>query len=65
MTIELPTHLQAFIQQAVSSGEFENETAVVGAALQMLRDRSPDGLRDVDELVAPARTTCPGDGSRA
>ncbi len=57
MTVQLSPDLQAFIQHALTSGRYESESALVGDAIRLLREKmsSLDQLRQdlqkgVDEL---------------
>ena len=51
MVLSMPPDLDAFVHQAVSTGGYESEAAVIVAALRLLQERD----RQVEELRAELR----------
>jgi putative addiction module CopG family antidote len=53
MTVEIPAEFAQFVSGAVGRGDFRSESEVVGAALQLLRDRQRR-LEELRNEVRPA-----------
>jgi antitoxin ParD1/3/4 len=53
MTVEIPPDLQQFVQSAIDSGTFHNESEVVGEALRLLQQRE-NRLQQLRAEVQPA-----------
>ncbi|MBN2577391.1 MAG: type II toxin-antitoxin system ParD family antitoxin [Pirellulales bacterium] len=53
MTVSMPPDLDAFIHQAVATGMYESEEAVIVAGLRLLQDRSRR-LEELRDELRPA-----------
>jgi putative addiction module CopG family antidote len=53
MVISVPADLDAFVHQAVSTGGYESEEAVVVTALRLLQERDR-GIEELREELRPA-----------
>ena len=53
MTVEIPSEFQQFVHQAIDSGSYQSEEAVVGEALRLLQRRQ-QRIEELRREIQPA-----------